>query len=210
VTRARALLVALAFAFVARAARADDAVVTPASAPASTPRALAMELTPAWTRLLLPAGPHAVETSHQNGGPSLVLGVTLRTGYFFAPFLEGGWFSLYSDQQRKVVPGASSAPITFDGSLSVLSVLAGASFSFSRLRLRGGVGTYSLRVSAHVLGDTLATSELDMGYVLAFGGWVWESARVRIGAELRGDFIVQASTTFATLGLTVGGDAITW
>lgn len=95
-------------------------------------------------------------------------------------------------------------------SVSTIGSLGGASFSFWRLRVRGGVGTYSLHVSAHVLGDTLSTSELDMGYLLAVGGWVWQNDRFRIGAEARADFIVEASTTFATLGVTLAGDAVTW
>ena len=198
--RRHPLAAALAITALTSVAGAED--VAPAK------RALAVELTPAWTRLLLPAGPHDVETSRQNGGPAIVVGVSLRTAYFLAPFLEGSWFSLYSDHQQKNVPGFGV--IAFDASMSALAVLGGASFSFWRLRARAGIGTYSLHVSAHVLGDTLSTSELDMGYLVALGGWVWQNDRLRIGAEARADFIVQASTTFATLGITVAGDAVTW
>ena len=184
------------------------------AAPAATARAedpvsaLAVELSPAWTRLLLPAVPHDVETSRRNGGPAVALRTSLRTRYFLSPFLEGAWFSLYSDQQTKSVPGFG--PLTFDASMYALALVGGASFSFWRLYARAGVGTYELHVTAHVLGDTLSTSELDLGYSLAFGGWVFQAERVRVGAELRADFIVQASTTFATLGVTVAGDALTW
>ena len=196
-TPSRGALVALAAAVLCTPAQAQD-----------RPSALAIDFAPGWTRLLLPAGPHDVETSRQNGGPALAVRVSYRSRYFLAPFLEGAWFSLYSDEQTKKVPGFGT--VHFDASMSALALLGGASFSFWRLYARAGVGTYDLHVSAHVLGDTLSTSELDLGYTLALGGWAWEGERLRVGAEARGDFIVQASTTFATLGVTVSGEAVTW
>jgi hypothetical protein len=191
------LTLALAVVVVAADARADE--------PA---RALAVDLVPGWSRQISPSISHANETSHQNGGPSIVLGASLRTSYFLSPFIEAGWFSAYSSQSRRDVAGFGVT--SYSGSMSALALLGGASFSFWRMHVRAGAGTYDLRVTADVLGDHLSTYELDMGYTAAIGGCFWRSERVRLGAELRIDAIVQASVTLATLGITASGDALTW
>lgn len=193
----RGVVLSIAVLVVTADARADE-----------SPHAISVELTPGYGRQLVPSVSHTNETSHQNGGPSIALAVTLRSPYFLAPFIQGSWLSVYSSDTRRDVPGLGVT--SYSASMTAIGVVGGASFSFWKMRVRAGAGTYDLRVSADVLGDHLSTSELDMGYLFAVGGWVYGTDRLRIGAELRLDAIVQASVTMGTLGVTVSGDAVTW
>lgn len=87
-------LVAFSFALcIARSAQAADT------------SALALELSPAYSRQIVPSVSHANETEHRNGGPSIVLGASYRSGYFPSPFVESGWFSVYSSNSSRNVPG---------------------------------------------------------------------------------------------------------
>ena len=78
------------------------------------------------------------------------------------------------------------------------------------MRVRFGVGAHRLKLTSTVAGSTIATSEIDMSYTLAVSGYFYETTRIAVGAQLRGDFLVAASISFATLGLTLAGDVITF
>jgi len=61
-----------------------------------------------------------------------------------------------------------------------------------------------------VLGERIEPREIDMGYAFCVSGWFLRRARVRVGLDARLVLIVQADMPLAALGVTLGGDAVSW
>jgi hypothetical protein len=148
-------------------------------------------------------------TWSRNGGESFAGYAVYRSPYFLAPFVDVAIIPLYASQETREV-GAPFGTLRSTSSLSAWSFMAGPAFDVWRLRFRVGMGAYYLRVRSTVLGETVTPSELDGGYLMAVSGWLLRQSRVRVGLEARLGLVVEADLPLAALGVTLGGDALTW
>jgi hypothetical protein len=159
-------------------------------------------------RMIAPAVDHSHELSAWNGGPTIGFAAALHSPYFLAPFIDVGYARLYSSEEQRTL--ASGAPLRSQSSLSTIWGQVGAGLDVWRLRVRAGLGVYRLRVQSEVLGVTITPTELDYGYSLSLAGFLYDSGRLRIGADAHLFLIAEAETASVALGLTVAGDAVSW
>lgn len=199
--RARALGVAVgaAIALVAAPAAAED------------PRArfaLTLDAFGGYDLMIQGRSSAARDEWSRNGGGAVAGSLALRTPWV-SPFVDVGWYPLFASQARvDLGSGLGSARAT--SSLAAVGFVAGLGVELWRVRLRAGLGGYDVGVRSTVLGDTMRTRELDGGYLFSLRGAVVRSRRIDVGLEARFGFIVEADTSFASLGLALGGDAITF
>jgi hypothetical protein len=144
----------------------------------------------------------------RNGGGALAGSLAWRTPWV-SPFVDVGYYPIYASR-TEVDLGPSLGTAAATGSLAAMGVLGGLGVEAWRLRLRAGIGAYDVLVRSTVLGRTITPRETDMGYLLALRGTFLRSARLEVGAEVRAGLIVEADTVFASFGLTIGGDALTF
>ena len=171
--------------------------------------ALDVSLTAGWDRMVRPSVDHARETSATNGGPFVATAVLFRAPYFVAPFVDVGAYPLYRSEER-IDLGAHGGTVTSESSLWTIGVAAGPAVDLSCFRLRAGIAGYRLSVHSSMAGPSLATSEIDMGYLVAVSGYFVSAPRFSLGAEARAGLIVEGDTAFVALALTARGDAWTW
>jgi opacity protein-like surface antigen len=157
--------------------------------------------------MVLPKVDHRGETFSRNGGPTVGLGVIYRSSYFLSPVLDVVFQPLYRST-RDVDVGAG--PTTNSASLRTLGVSLGAVLDIWKLRLGAGIGDYKVLVRSSLNGNSLRASEWDMGYTCSAGVFLWNSPRLRIGLESRVGMIIDAETTFFSIGAFVAGDALRW
>lgn len=143
----------------------------------------------------------------RRGGFLLTAGVLYRTRYFLSPFVDAGFYQLYASRNR-VDLGSLGGVTDVNSTLNAVGFVSGFALDAWRLRFKGGVGLFDVIVRSEVLGDRLATSELDMGYVLGIGGHILQRDRVKIGLELRAVAIVEAGMGVLALGLSIDHDAL--
>jgi hypothetical protein len=159
--------------------------------------------------LYLPRPSRRGEVSKRDGGIALGLGVVLRSRYFLSPFIDVHYHSLLRSTDQ-VDLGALGGPSLANNSLSTLDAVAGAALDLWRIRVRGGVALAFVYVHSTINGDTLRSSERDMGYFLGIGGYLWKSKRFKVGIEARTMLILNANIGFVSLGATASGDAFSW
>ena len=158
-------------------------------------------------RMVAPKPSHAGELSAHNGGMSVALGATYRTRYFLSPFIDVGYYPLYSSESN-VDLGNAGGRAHAVSSVFAWGVVAGPAFDFWRLRARAGIGADDVIVHASVLGQTARAAELDLGYAFSLGGFLLIRDRFRIGIEGRLVMIVDASMTALSIGTTIGWDPV--
>jgi hypothetical protein len=202
------LLGAVASALAGSVARADEpAVVQEPRKEPSPLSALEVDLHLGYGFMVQPKVDHRGETFSRNGGPTVGLGVIYRTSYFLSPALDFVFQPLYRST-RDVDVGAGLT--TNSASLRTLGVSLGAVLDVWKLRLGVGVGDYKVLVHSTLNGNTLSASEWDMGYTFSAGMFLWNSPRLRIGLESRVGMIIDAQTSFFSIGAFVAGDALRW
>jgi hypothetical protein len=145
----------------------------------------------------------------KNGGEAFAAYALFRSPYFLSPYIDVGYYPLYASQEARDV-GPPFGTLHSTSSMSTLAFVAGPAFDFWHLRLRAGMGAYRLQVRSTVLGETITPAELDGGYLFAVSGWFLVRSRVRVGLEGRLGLIVEADIPMAAVGVTIGGDALTW
>lgn len=150
----------------------------------------------------------ASEIWSRGGGGALAGSLSFRTPYV-TPFVDVGYYPLYASQAR-VDLGSRIGTVVSTGTLTTIGVLGGLGVDLWRLRLRVGIGLHDLHVRSTVLGQTISPRESDMGYLVGLRGTLLRGSRLEIGAEARAGFILEADTIVASLGLTLGGDALTF
>src|SRR5260370_41094161 len=94
--------------------------------------------------------------------------------------------------------------------MSTLDAVAGAALDVWRIRVRGGVALAFVMVHSTLNGDTLRSTERDMGYFFGLGGYLLQSKRLKVGIEARTMLILNANIGFVSLGATVAGGVLNW
>lgn len=174
-------------------------------APAHT---MAGDLFLGWGRMVSRADTQNRERSSTNGGLALAFALSYRSPYFLAPFLEGGYSSIYQNEQSFITVEGQEA--MSQNRLRGLFLVGGPGVEFWRMRVRAGIGVTNLMVSSKVLGQTLSSHELDMTYSAAVAGALIRQPRFQVGLEGRLLMIIEGQTWVGTLGLTVGADFLRW
>lgn len=147
------------------------------------------------------------DLSTRNGGGAAALGVLYRSRYFLSPFLDFAYYPL-SASERVVDLGRGPELVT--NRAWTFGFTGGAALDLWRVRLLAGLGAYDLRVSTWSSGERSTVSELDFGYVVGASAFPLVRDRLRVGVEARAGLIVEAQTALASVGLTIGGDAVTF
>lgn len=184
----------------------------PAGGPApdaKTVSALELGLHAGYGFMVQPKVNHAGETFSRNGGPGAALSVLYRSSFFLSPKLDLSFQPLYRSSGL-VDLGASGGLAGATGSLRTLGVTVGAALDLWKVRVSAGIGNYRMLVRSSVNGNSLSASEWDMGYCFSAGGFLWESARLRVGLESRVAVIIDGGTTYFSIGAIAAGDALRW
>ncbi len=150
------------------------------------------------------------ELSRFLGGGTLAGGILYRPPYFVAPFVDVGYYPLYASRNAVDLGPDAGGRAVATSSLAAVGFVAGLAADVWRLRMKLGAALYDVMVRSSVLGQSVRSSEIDGGYLLAIAGDVVRTERVHVGVELRVGFIVGADTTFVAIGSTLGGKAIAW
>jgi hypothetical protein len=196
--RALGAVLSATLALTAPRARADEARL-------SSPRhVLETSASIGLAHTLFPAHVDNALSTRPNGA-TLAVDVTYRTPYFLAPFLDLQFVPLYAADTRAVF---ATGPTRALDSAMAFGVVAGPSLDFGPLRARAGLGGYDLIVHSTVLGQTVHAAEFDFGYAFSLGGVLVRRGRFRMGVEARLVLIVDASFTAASIGTTIGYDAL--
>ena len=179
-----------------------------AEAESRSPYALELSTSLEYGRMIAPSVDPSRELSARNGGPAIGVAASFRSPYFLAPFLDVGYAQLYTSEEQRTL--ASGVALRSQNSLSTIWGQVGAGGDIWRFRLRAGLGVYRLRVQSEVLGVTISPTEIDYGYSLSVAGFLYDSGRLRIGADAHLFLIAEAETANVALGVTVAGDAVSW
>lgn len=174
------------------------------------PYALELSLFTGYNRMYLPTPAHRGEVSQRDGGLALAMGAIFRSRYFLSPFIDLNYHSLLRSTDQVDLGPSLGGPVLANNFLSVLGLIGGAALDVWRLRLRAGLGLDFVLVHSKVDGVPLNSSERDMSYFFAIGGYVWRARRFKLGIEARTSLILNANIGFVTLGITGSGDVFRW
>ncbi len=177
---------------------------------AGEPYALELNLFTGYNRMYLPTPAHRGEVSQRDGGLAVSGGAALRWPYFLSPFVDVNYHSLLRSTDQVDLGPSLGGPALANNSLSAVGLIGGAAFHVWRLRLRGGLGLAFVQVHSKLNGVQLNSSERDMGYFFALGGYVWRSRRFKVGIEARTTLILNANIGFVSLGVTGSADTFRW
>ncbi len=156
-------------------------------------------------KMITGKGDHIHEIRAQNGGGALAARLLFRAPYFLAPFFDFGYYPLFAADQRPPIGRARAA-----SKLYAYGAMWGPAFDFWRLRIAAGVGVYNVHTRSTLLGDTIRTQEVDIGYMFTLSGFFVDTAQVRLGTELRAGLTAEADIYFVSYGLTVTGRHMFW
>ncbi len=174
------------------------------------PYAIELDLFAGYNRLYLPRPSRRGEVSKRDGGVAIGIGAVFRSRYFLSPFFDVHYHSLLRSTDQVDLGPALGGQTLANNSLSTLDAVAGAALDLWRIRVRGGVALAFVLVRSTLNGDTLHSTERDMGYFFGVGGYLWQSKRFKVGVEARTMLILNANIGFVSLGATVAGDAFSW
>lgn len=174
------------------------------------PYTLELNLFGGYNRMYLPTPAHRGEVSQRDGGLAIAVGSLLRTKYFLSPFIDVNYHSLMRSTDQVDLGPSLGGPALANNFLSVVGLLGGAALDVWRLRIRAGLGLDFVLVHSKVNGAALTSSEKDMSYFLALGGYLWRSGRFKLGIEARTSVILNANIGFVTLGVTGNADLLRW
>ncbi len=149
------------------------------------------------------------EISARNGGGAIAGGIVLRSPYFVSPFVDIGYYQLYSSREN-VDLGAAGGKTVAASALSTFGFMVGPAVDIWRFRVKAAIGVYNVHVTSTVLGKTTSPDEIDLGYMLAVSGYFLKTPLIQVGAEVRGGIITEADTGFMSFGFTVSGKPISW
>ena len=145
--------------------------------------------------------------SSRNGGGALAATVLLRSRYFLAPFLDVAYYPL-SAGERAADLGRGPELVT--NRAWTFGITAGAALDVWRLRLSAGLGAYDLRVQTWAAGERSTVNEIDFGYVVGVAVYPVVERRIRVGLSARAALMVEAEIPVLSIGLTLGGDALSF
>jgi hypothetical protein len=192
-------------------AQAEDLPQSALSAPNPAPDfTLEAGLYTGYSRLYLPTPSRRGELSASNVGIAVAGGGLLRSKYFLSPFVELAFHRLLRTSDEVDLGAALGGRVVAHNWLSTLGLTAGGALDIWRLRIRAGLGLDFVYVHSTINGSTIRTSERDMGYVFAVGGYLWRNQRFKLGLEARTRLILSANLGFFSLGATASGDVFSW
>ncbi len=174
------------------------------------PYAIELDLFAGYNRLYLPRPSRRGEVSKRDGGIALGIGAVFRTKYFLSPFFDVHYHSLLRSTDQVDLGAGLGGPTLANNSLSTLDAVTGAALDVWRIRVRAGVALAFVMVHSTLNGDTLRSTERDMGYFFGLGGYLLQSKRFKVGIEARTMLILNANIGFVSLGATVAGDVFNW
>ena len=145
----------------------------------------------------------AGESSVRNGGLGVALHGALRFQHPVMPFLELGGSPVYASDDAVDLGAYGGATVARSASRTWWA-LAGPEVPIGPVRLWGGIGAFGLHIRSTVLGKTMNTGDLSMGY--GFGAAVNLLSRrwFRVGVTGRVLLMSEVETALYHGGLFVG------
>ncbi|MFA6541076.1 MAG: hypothetical protein WCT99_05680 [Bacteroidota bacterium] len=111
--------------------------------------------------------------------------------------IETGWFPISSTKNSSY--SSEFGTIDLQASLHALPLLFIFSMQRYGLQLHAGIGYYLVTSEVTVMGETMQSSEWDMGVLLALGYAVPVSDNLRIGAEMKWNNISEQQISVGSL-----------
>lgn len=143
------------------------------------------------------------ESSVRNGGYAFALHVALRLRHPVMPFLEIGGSPVYASDDA-VDLGRYGGPTIARSRSSVWWVLAGPEVPLGPVRLWAGIGAFDLAIRSTVLGVTMHSGDLSMGYGAGATLYVVERRWFRAGLSGRVLLMSEIETALYHGGLVLG------